>query len=117
MAVSKKKASKKKDREGLNGLGDHVLDRLYVMIDSRKGADPDTSYTARLFARGRQAVGPLSVLPHRHRDPVAEPRRQRHHARQTAQLRDGRVERRECHVARHDRGRKLIWRDRDEGRG
>ena len=53
---AKKKASKKKDREGLNGLGDHVLDRLYVVIDSRKGADPDTSYTARLFARGRQQI-------------------------------------------------------------
>ena len=35
---------------------EHVLDRLYVVIDSRKGADPDTSYTARLFSRGRQQI-------------------------------------------------------------
>ena len=26
------------------------------MIDSRKGADPNTSYTARLFSRGRQQI-------------------------------------------------------------
>ena len=52
---SKKKAHKKKRRE--NGLDhEHVLDRLYVVIDGRKGADPDTSYTARLFARGRQQI-------------------------------------------------------------
>lgn len=53
---AKKKALKKKYRESLNGVGDHVLERLYVVIDSRKGADPDTSYTARLFARGRQQI-------------------------------------------------------------
>src|SRR5215813_383912 len=33
-------------------LGD-VLDRLWQIIQSRRGADPKTSYTARLFARGR----------------------------------------------------------------
>jgi phosphoribosyl-ATP pyrophosphohydrolase len=33
-----------------------VLDRLYVVIEGRKGADPDTSYTARLFSRGRQQI-------------------------------------------------------------
>ena len=38
------------------GVDEHVLDRLYVVIDSRKGADPDTSYTARLFSRGRQQI-------------------------------------------------------------
>ena len=27
-----------------------------LVIDSRKGADPDTSYTARLFSRGRQQI-------------------------------------------------------------
>jgi phosphoribosyl-ATP pyrophosphohydrolase len=26
------------------------------VIDSRKGADPETSYTARLFSRGRQQI-------------------------------------------------------------
>lgn len=57
--AKKKKAKKKalkKQRDALNGSIDHVLDRLYVVIDSRKGADPDTSYTARLFARGRQQI-------------------------------------------------------------
>ena len=52
---AKKKALKMKRHE--NGVGhEHVLDRLYVVIDSRKGADPDTSYTARLFSRGRQQI-------------------------------------------------------------
>lgn len=57
--AKKKKAKKKalkKQRAALNGVADHVLDRLYLVIDSRKGADPDTSYTARLFARGRQQI-------------------------------------------------------------
>jgi phosphoribosyl-ATP pyrophosphohydrolase len=31
----------------------HMLDRLFAIIESRKGADPATSYTARLMARGR----------------------------------------------------------------
>jgi phosphoribosyl-ATP pyrophosphohydrolase len=30
----------------------HTLDRLYTTIASRKGADPDTSWTAKLFAKG-----------------------------------------------------------------
>ena len=30
-----------------------TLDRLWQVILSRRGADPKTSYTARLFARGR----------------------------------------------------------------
>jgi phosphoribosyl-ATP pyrophosphohydrolase len=51
---AKKKALKKK-RDRMGGL-EHVLDRLYFVIDSRKGADPDTSYTARLFKRGRQQI-------------------------------------------------------------
>ena len=54
--AKKKKALKKKMRRE-NGLAhEHVLDRLYVVIDGRKGADPDTSYTARLFSRGRQQI-------------------------------------------------------------
>jgi phosphoribosyl-ATP pyrophosphohydrolase len=52
---AKKKALKKKQREALDGV-DHVLDRLYLVIDSRRGADPNTSYTARLFQRGRQQI-------------------------------------------------------------
>lgn len=60
--AKKKKAKKKaqKHRQDTGGadqhVGEHVLDRLYVVIDSRKGADPDTSYTARLFSRGRQQI-------------------------------------------------------------
>jgi phosphoribosyl-ATP pyrophosphohydrolase len=58
MAKSKKakKAQKKQRHNGVAGVEEHVLDRLYVVINSRKGADPDTSYTARLFSRGRQQI-------------------------------------------------------------
>jgi phosphoribosyl-ATP pyrophosphohydrolase len=59
MAKNKKakKAHKNKKRQnGLAGEDKHVLDRLYFVIDSRKGADPDTSYTARLFDRGRPHI-------------------------------------------------------------
>ena len=49
-----KKALRKRQRSGV--ADDHVLERLYAVIDSRKGADPDTSYTARLFSRGRQQI-------------------------------------------------------------
>lgn len=51
-----KKALKSQRHDGLASVDDHVLDRLYVVIDSRKGADPETSYTARLFSRGRQQI-------------------------------------------------------------
>ena len=53
-----KKAKKAQKKQRQNGLAtdEHVLDRLYLVIDSRKGADPDTSYTARLFSRGRQQI-------------------------------------------------------------
>lgn len=53
---TKKKALNGKRRDGLVSPDEHVLDRLYVVIDSRKGADPDTSYTARLFSRGRAQI-------------------------------------------------------------
>ena len=58
MAKNKKakKAHKKKRSNGAATVDEHVLDRLYLVIDSRKGADPDTSYTARLFSRGRQQI-------------------------------------------------------------
>ncbi len=52
---AKKKALKKKRQEP-GSADEHVLDRLYAVINSRKGADPDTSYTARLFSRGRQQI-------------------------------------------------------------
>ena len=31
---------------------EHVLDRLFAVIEARKGADPNTSYTAKLLAQG-----------------------------------------------------------------
>jgi len=33
-----------------------ALARLWQVIESRRGADPDTSYTAKLFARGRAKI-------------------------------------------------------------
>jgi phosphoribosyl-ATP pyrophosphohydrolase len=36
--------------------GADVLDRLWTIIDTRKGADPDLSHSARLLARGRSRV-------------------------------------------------------------
>jgi phosphoribosyl-ATP pyrophosphohydrolase len=33
-----------------------ALDRLWTVIQSRRGADPQTSYTARLFSRGRAKI-------------------------------------------------------------
>jgi len=33
-----------------------VLDRLYEVITSRKDADPDKSYTAKLFSRGTDKI-------------------------------------------------------------
>src|SRR3989442_3701819 len=38
-----------------NDLGP-TLDRLWQVIQSRRGADPQASYTARLFARGRAKI-------------------------------------------------------------
>jgi phosphoribosyl-ATP pyrophosphohydrolase len=55
-----KKAKKKKARGRATTAAvvpvEHVIDRLYAVIDSRKGADPDTSYTAKLFSRGRAQI-------------------------------------------------------------
>src|ERR1700730_13670327 len=53
---AKKKAQGKKRQNGPADVDEHVLDRLYLVIEGRKGADPDTSYTARLFSRGRQQI-------------------------------------------------------------
>jgi phosphoribosyl-ATP pyrophosphohydrolase len=33
-----------------------VLDRLWQVVRSRRGADPQTSYTAKLFAAGREKI-------------------------------------------------------------
>jgi phosphoribosyl-ATP pyrophosphohydrolase len=57
--AKKKKANKKafkRRRDSGSVTADHTLDRLYEVIDSRKGADPATSYTARLFSRGREQI-------------------------------------------------------------
>ena len=34
----------------------HILEQLYQTIAGRKGADPTTSYTAKLFSRGRNKI-------------------------------------------------------------
>ncbi len=39
----------------MNALGDR-LERLWRVIESRRGADPATSYTARLLGRGRAKI-------------------------------------------------------------
>ena len=33
-----------------------ALDELWTVIQSRRGADPDSSYTAKLFAKGRAKI-------------------------------------------------------------
>ncbi|MBF0166214.1 MAG: phosphoribosyl-ATP diphosphatase [Alphaproteobacteria bacterium] len=37
-------------------MGPEVLDDLFAVIKIRKGSDPETSYTARLFAKGRLKI-------------------------------------------------------------
>ena len=37
-------------------MSPHVLDQLFQVIQSRQGADPDSSYTAKLFAKGRKKI-------------------------------------------------------------
>ena len=37
-------------------MSTEILDRLARMIESRKGADPDTSYVAKMLARGEDAI-------------------------------------------------------------
>jgi phosphoribosyl-ATP pyrophosphohydrolase len=55
-AAKSRKGSKKALRELASNGAPHMLDRLYATIESRKGADPSTSYTARLMARGREKL-------------------------------------------------------------
>ena len=40
----------------MTGRPDHVLDRLAATVAARRGADPSTSYTARLLAAGPAKV-------------------------------------------------------------
>lgn len=57
MAKKKKDSKKTLGRQLTASVArEHVLDRLYGMIDSRKGADPGVSRTARLFSRGREQI-------------------------------------------------------------
>lgn len=37
-------------------MSEHVLDRLHAVIDSRRGADPVSSYTAKLLDKGPKKV-------------------------------------------------------------
>ncbi len=37
-------------------IGAEILDELYTLIEGRKCADPETSYTARLFGGGREEI-------------------------------------------------------------
>lgn len=37
-------------------MTDHVLDQLFQVIQSRKGGDADSSYTAKLFNKGRKKI-------------------------------------------------------------
>lgn len=34
----------------------HAIDALFQVIAARQGADPETSYTAKLFAKGRKKI-------------------------------------------------------------
>jgi phosphoribosyl-ATP pyrophosphohydrolase len=55
-AARAKKLSKKALQHLASNGATHMLDRLYATIESRKGADPESSYTARLMARGSQKL-------------------------------------------------------------
>ncbi|CAA6604824.1 Phosphoribosyl-ATP pyrophosphatase [Rhodospirillaceae bacterium LM-1] len=37
-------------------MGAEIIDELFQVIDSRKESDPETSYTAKLFAKGRLKI-------------------------------------------------------------
>jgi phosphoribosyl-ATP pyrophosphohydrolase len=50
------KSPKKALRASTSNGATHMLDRLFETIESRKGADPTTSYTARLMARGQEKL-------------------------------------------------------------
>jgi phosphoribosyl-ATP pyrophosphohydrolase len=56
MAKKKKSKNNRLRKRQESSANQHVIDHLYLVIEGRKGADPDTSYTARLFSRGRQQI-------------------------------------------------------------
>ncbi|MCW8862785.1 MAG: phosphoribosyl-ATP diphosphatase [Rhodospirillales bacterium] len=41
---------------GKKETGGEILERLFAVIDGRRGADPETSYTAKMFAKGRSKI-------------------------------------------------------------
>ena len=52
-------------RDSKDALNGSLLDALYAVIESRRGADPESSYTAKLLSRGpgkiAQKVGEEAV--------------------------------------------------------
>ncbi|WP_063635647.1 phosphoribosyl-ATP diphosphatase [Azospirillum humicireducens] len=56
--ADKKSAEKaaEKAAERAPALGAEVLDRLFATVQARKGADPETSYTAKLYSRGTAKI-------------------------------------------------------------
>ncbi|MCF8479136.1 MAG: phosphoribosyl-ATP diphosphatase [Rhodospirillum sp.] len=44
------------DNQTLGGAGPQVIDALHAVIASRKGGDPASSYTAKLFSKGRGKI-------------------------------------------------------------
>jgi phosphoribosyl-ATP pyrophosphohydrolase len=40
----------------MNLLPEHILDRLYAVLQERMNADPQSSYVAGLFARGTEKI-------------------------------------------------------------
>jgi phosphoribosyl-ATP pyrophosphohydrolase len=40
----------------MSSLDGTILDRLFATVASRRGADPDVSYTAKLFSEGRARI-------------------------------------------------------------
>ncbi len=43
-------------RDGGSGSAQDILERLADVLETRRGADPDSSYVARLFQRGTDAI-------------------------------------------------------------
>ena len=49
-------AADKAERQTIVKAEAAILDRLYEVIESRRGADPETSHTAKLFSRGTRKI-------------------------------------------------------------
>ena len=58
MTKDKRRPSQKAKAAKYDGAktADHILDRLAVVIAERRTADPETSYTAKLFERGTAKI-------------------------------------------------------------